>query len=431
MKSLTATFLKPRQVGKLTGTRGAVAYATGISLKINSICRIGSTHGPLAQIVSFSNEVATLMSLDGEIDAPPNTRIYTDDDLLTPDANQLLGKVIDGIARPWEGPHPDPSISLQQNKTAKTFPQSPMNKRRLKTQLDVGVRAINGLLPVAMGQRLGIFAGSGVGKSTLLSMMAKNTNATRVVIGLIGERSREVREFVEDNLGQGLAKSIVVAVTAGQPPLMKIQGAHLACQLAEQFREEGHSCLLIMDSLTRYAMACREVGLASGEMPANKGYPPSVFSRVNSLVERAGAGKDNEQDGDITAFYTVLSEGDDMQDPVADNARAILDGHIVLSRSVADSGTYPPIDVGASVSRATSAIANAEHKKLMLSYRQLLGAYTQNEDLIKAGAYQRGQDPIIDAAISKIHLLRQYVQQSHDENISIIQSIEQLHSVVQ
>lgn len=431
MNSQSNTHLKLRQVGKLTGTRGPVAYATGLSAKINSICRIGSINGPLAQIVAYADDVATLMSLDGEMDAPPNTRIYTDDDFSTPDANQLLGKVIDGIARPWDGTVPDKPIATRKIMSSRTPAQNPMEKRRLQTQLDVGVRAINGLLPVARGQRLGIFAGSGVGKSTLLSMMAKNTNATRVVIGLIGERSREVREFVEDNLGPGLAKSIVVAVTAGQPPLMKIQGAHLACQLAEQFRDEGHSCLLIMDSLTRYAMACREVGLASGEMPANKGYPPSAFSRVNALVERAGAGRDNGQDGDITAFYTVLSEGDDMQDPVADNARAILDGHIVLSRSIADNGIYPPIDVGASVSRATSAIAHADHKKLMLTYRQLLGAYSQNEDLIKAGAYQRGQDPIIDAAINKIHLLRQYVQQGNDENISISLSIEQLKSVVQ
>ena len=417
-----------RQRGSLVSTRGFAAIAKGLALPPQSLCRVGSPQGPLAQSIAFADGQTTLMALEADQIWNPGEPIYSEPALRRPAASALLGRVVDGLGRPLDGLFLD-SSGAQATKAPGVA--NPMGRRRLSAPLDVGVRALNGLIPVANGQRLGIFAGSGVGKSTLLSMMAKHTKAQRVVIALIGERSREVREFIEDNLGAaGLAKSVVVAVSAGHTPLMKIQGAHLACDLADEFKNQGQSCLLIMDSLTRYAMACREVGLACGETPATKGYPPSVFSRLNALVERAGPGDEAGGQGDITGFYTVLSEGDDMQDPVADNARAILDGHIVLSRAIAERGVYPPIDIGASVSRAASAIASHEQLNLMRRYRQLLGAYAQNEDLIKAGAYQNGQDPLLDAAIAKIASLRAYAQQGVEEACDIEQAMQQLRQAL-
>lgn len=358
----------------------------------------------------------------------PGTPVYAEPPLSPAPADLLLGRVVNGLGEPIDGraspprrPAPPPAA----------VPANPMERRRLSLQLDVGVRSINGLLPIAQGQRIGIFAGSGVGKSSLLSMMAKHTQTERVVLALIGERSREVREFIEDNLGaDGLARSVVIAVSAGESPLMKMRAAHFACDVADEFKRGGKSCLLIMDSLTRYAMACREVGLASGEAPASKGYPPSVFSRVNALVERAGPGSQARGEGDITAFYTVLSEGDDLQDPVADGARAILDGHIVLSRQIADAGIYPPIDIPASVSRAAGVLAGPEQAALMRQYRQLIAAYAQNEDLIKAGAYQRGQDALLDSAIAKIDGLRSYGMQDRDQPCSIGESLARLRALL-
>jgi flagellum-specific ATP synthase len=417
-----------RQRGVVVSTKGFAAVAKGLALPPQSLCRVGSPFGPLAESIAFSDGHTTLMALEPDQVWTPGDPVYSEPMLRRPPAALLLGRVIDGLARPLDNRFLDPTGAMA---TQAPGVANPMGRRRLSSALDVGVRALNGLIPVANGQRLGIFAGSGVGKSTLLSMMAKHTKADRVVIALIGERSREVREFVEDNLGaQGLAKSVVVAVSAGHTPLMKIQGAHLACDIADEFKNRGESCLLIMDSLTRYAMACREVGLACGETPATKGYPPSVFSRLNALVERAGPGSEAGGQGDITGFYTVLSEGDDMQDPVADNARAILDGHIVLARAIAERGVYPPIDVAASVSRAASAIASHEQLALMRKYRQLLGAYTQNEDLIKAGAYQAGQDAELDLAIAKIGALRAYAQQGVEEACDIEQALAQLRQAL-
>ena len=416
-----------RQIGKITSTKGPSAIVEGLSIPIGSFVRISHPNGKLAQCISFDDKSVTIMPVDENIIWQPGLNIYTEPVRKVALASQALGRVIDALGNPLdEGP---PLLTTYP--TAKKTMLNPMHRTRLSEQLDVGVRAINALIPVASGQRLGIFAGSGVGKSTLISMMAKYTNADRVVIALIGERSREVREFVEDNLGpEGLHKSIVVAVTAGQPALMKMLAADYACDLADQFKSQGHSCLLIMDSLTRYAMACREVGLACGEPPSTKGYPPSAFAKVNALVERAGAGSESNNEGNITAFYTVLSEGDDMQDPVADNSRAILDGHIVLSRQIAERGIYPPIDLSASISRATSAICTPEHKNLMQVFRSLLGAYTQNEDLIKAGAYQIGQDQTIDLAIKKINQMWGLVKQDQDQPSSITESIDYLSKII-
>jgi flagellum-specific ATP synthase len=293
----------------------------------------------------------------------------------------------------------------------------------------VGVRAINGLLTVGRGQRIGLFAGSGVGKSVLLGMMARYTAADIIVVGLIGERGREVKEFIERILGrEGLARSVVVAVPADHPPLMRLHGAWLTTTIAEYFRDRGANVLLIMDSLTRFAQAQREIALAIGEAPATKGYPPSVFARLPQLVERAGNGEDGA--GSITAFYTVLAEGDDQNDPIVDAARAILDGHIVLGRRIADGNRYPAIDVEASVSRVMHDIAATEHFDLARRLRQMSALYEQNRDLIAIGAYQRGSDPRIDAAIELWPKIEGYLRQGMQESVNFQDSVAQLRAVL-
>jgi len=293
----------------------------------------------------------------------------------------------------------------------------------------VGIRTINSLLTVGRGQRIGLFAGSGVGKSVLLGMMARYTSAQVIVVGLIGERGREVKEFVERILGpEGLKRSVVVATPADHPPLMRLHGAWRATAIAEYFRDQGNSVLLIMDSLTRFAQAQREIGLAIGEAPATKGYPPSVFARLPQLVERAGNG--SKGSGSITAFYTVLTEGDDQQDPIADAARAILDGHIVLSRRIAESGSYPAIDVEASISRVMQEIVPAVHADAARRFRQALSTYQQNRDLIAIGAYQRGSDPRVDAAIALWPSMQHFMRQDLREQVPFRESLVALQSVL-
>jgi flagellum-specific ATP synthase len=287
--------------------------------------------------------------------------------------------------------------------------------------LDVGIRAINSMLTVGRGQRMGLFAGSGVGKSVLLGMMARYTSADVIVVGLIGERGREVKEFIEQILGpEGLARSVVVAAPADTPPLMRLQGAAYATAIAEHFRDQGKNVLLIMDSLTRYAMAQREIALAIGEPPATKGYPPSVFAKLPALVERAGNGKPGG--GSITAFYTVLTEGDDQQEPIADAARAILDGHIVLSRRIADSGQYPAIDVEVSVSRVMQDITDGPWRDRIRKLRRLMSAYSTQRDLIAIGAYQRGSDPVVDEALARWPAIMEFLGQDVAEASNVEQS---------
>jgi flagellum-specific ATP synthase len=291
------------------------------------------------------------------------------------------------------------------------------------------VRAINSLLTVGKGQRIGLFAGSGVGKSVLLGMMARYTTADVIVVGLIGERGREVKEFVERILGpEGRRRAVVVATPADNPPLMRLHGAWLSTSIAEYFRDQGKSVLLIMDSLTRFAQAQREIGLAIGEAPATKGYPPSVFAMLPHLVERAGNGAKGK--GSITAFYTVLTEGDDQQDPIADAARAILDGHIVLSRRIAESGHYPAIDVEASISRVMHEIVTPQQRETSRNFRQLLSAYQQNRDLISIGAYQRGSDPRIDASIALWPAMQKFLQQDLQEKVTFPDSVTALGALL-
>jgi flagellum-specific ATP synthase len=285
-----------------------------------------------------------------------------------------------------------------------------LGRAPIRQVLDVGVRAINALLTVGRGQRMGLFAGSGIGKSILLGMMARFTSADVIVVGLIGERGREVKEFIENILGPvGLARSVVVAAPADTPPLLRLHGAAYATSIAEYFRDEGKHVLLIMDSLTRYAMAQREIALAIGEPPATKGYPPSVFAKLPQLVERAGNGQSGG--GSITAFYTVLVEGDDQQDPIADSARAILDGHIVLSRSLSDRGHYPAIDIEASVSRAITELLQPEDMATVRRFKQLYSRYQRSRDLISVGAYVKGSDSLLDEAILLHPKLEAFLQQ--------------------
>jgi flagellum-specific ATP synthase len=291
--------------------------------------------------------------------------------------------------------------------------------------MDVGVRCINALLTIGRGQRMGLFAGSGVGKSVLLGMMARYTEAEVIVVGLIGERGREVKEFIEQILGEeGLRRSVVVAAPADVSPLMRLQGASYTTAIAEYFRDQGRHVLLIMDSLTRYAMAQREIALAIGEPPVTRGYPPSVFARLPQLVERAGNGADGG--GSITAFYTVLAEGDDQQDPIADSARAILDGHIVLSRTLADAGHYPAIDIEQSISRAMVNLITPEHLEEIRHFKQLYSRYQRSRDLISVGAYAAGSDPMLDQAISLYPTFERFLQQLLTERSGFDESVEQL-----
>ncbi len=306
---------------------------------------------------------------------------------------------------------------------------NPLARQSISEPLDVGVRAINALLTVGRGQRMGLFAGSGVGKSVLLGMMTRYTDADVIVVGLIGERGREVKEFVENILGEdGLARAVVVAAPADQPPLMRMHAAWLTTAIAEYFRDRGLKVLLLMDSLTRFAQAQREIGLAIGEPPATKGYPPSVFAKLAQLVERAGNGENTR--GSITAFYTVLAEGDDQNDPIADAARATLDGHLVLSREIAEAGLYPAIDVEASISRVMHDIAAPEHQQAALRFRQLYSAYRHNRDLIAVGAYQKGSDPRVDEAIDYQPRLLEFLRQGNQQAVTMNASLQQLDTLL-
>jgi flagellum-specific ATP synthase len=331
--------------------------------------------------------------------------------LRLPLGDGLLGRVVDSQGAPLDRKGPIANVVAQ---TIARQATNAMDRDPVRETLDTGVRAINALLTVGRGQRLGLFAGSGVGKSVLLGMMARYTQADVIVVGLVGERGREVKEFIEDILGpQGRARSVVVAAPADAPPLLRMQGADYASAIAEHFRDQGRHVLLLMDSLTRYAMAQREIALAIGEPPATKGYPPSCFSKLPKLVERSGNGLNGV--GSITAFYTVLTEGDDLQDPIADAARAILDGHIVLTRSLAEAGHYPAIDVELSASRVMHNIVSTEHFELAKRFKAIYAKYTQSRDLVQIGAYAAGADPALDEAIVLRPKMEQFLQQGMQE----------------
>ena len=401
--------------GKLTRMVGLTLEAVGCQASIGGRCVIEPAQGDAveAEVVGFHDDKLYLMPIGGLQGLGPNARVVPMHGVCeVPVGEHLLGRVLDGAGYPLDGKGP---LQAERRMPLNGRPINPLSRPPIREPLDVGVAAINALLSVGRGQRMGLFAGSGVGKSVLLGMMTRYTNADVIVVGLIGERGREVKEFVQNILGeQGLARSVVVATPADNTPLMRMHGAMLATSVAEYFRDQGKQVLLLMDSLTRFAQAQREVALAIGEPPATKGYPPSVFARLPQLVERAGTG---DRGGSITAFYTVLAEGDDQNDPIADAARAILDGHVVLSRELAEAGHYPAIDIEASISRVMVDIVAPEHDQAARRFKRLWSTYRQNRDLISVGAYQAGSDARIDEAVAMQPALSAFLQQHMREQV--------------
>ncbi|MBM6442999.1 flagellar protein export ATPase FliI [Pseudomonas sp. MIL9] len=426
--------------GRITRATGMVLEAVGLRLPLGGACRIELAVLSLArpapayaeaEVVGFSGDILYLMPLEEIHGLQPGARVFASDDGLTGAAGgryfplglSLLGRVLDSSGQPLDGGGP---LLGAHHSSLHTQPLNPLKRAPIDRQIDVGIRAINALLCVGRGQRLGLFAGSGVGKSVLLGMMARYTQADVIVVGLIGERGREVQDFIDNILGEeGLRRSVVVAAPADTSPLQRLQGAAYATRLAEDFRDQGKDVLLIMDSLTRYAMAQREIALAVGEPPATKGYPPSVFAKLPKLVERTGNGPPGG--GSITAFYTVLSEGDDQQDPIADAARAILDGHIVLSRHLAESGHYPAIDIEASISRAMTAIVSESQQRKAQQLKQTLSRYQRNRDLISVGAYAPGHDPQLDRAVGLYPHIERFLQQRINDRASVEETLSGLN----
>ena len=427
-----------RQYGRLVKASGLVLEAVGLKLPLGSNCFVerqsnGQLDAVECEVVGFNGQTLFLMPFEATDGILLGARVYTSQyDLahfshkLLPVGMALLGRVVDAMGKPLDGKPLSEHIEYAGlvNKTL-----NPLNRTPIHRVLDVGVRAINALLTVGQGQRMGLFAGSGVGKSVLLGMMARYTQADIIVVGLIGERGREVKDFIENILGEeGLARAVVVAAPADVSPLLRLQGAAYATRIAESFRDQGFNVLLIMDSLTRYAMAQREIALAIGEPPATKGYPPSVFAKLPALVERAG--NDDHGKGAITAFYTVLTEGDDQQDPIADSARAILDGHIVLSRTLAESGHYPAIDIEASISRVMTDLTATEDEKKSRLFKQLFSSFQRNRDLINVGAYVAGTDPLLDKAITLYPAMQKFLQQGIYEHCGYEEACQQLAAIV-
>ncbi len=410
--------------GKVTQVIGLTVESEGPDASVGDVCYIYPVKSAIplkAEVVGFRDNKVILMPL-GELQSigPGCDVVGTGKPLTVQVGYELLGKVLDGLGQPL-----DDSFLPSRMTRYSTFntPPNPLKRPRVTEPLSVGIRCIDGLLTVGKGQRVGIFAGSGVGKSTLLGMIARNTSADVNVIALIGERGREVMEFIERDLGpEGLARSVVIVATSDQPALIRIKGALIATTVAEYFRDRGLNVMLMMDSVTRYAMAMREVGLAVGEPPATRGYTPSVFANLPKLLERAGTG----MKGSITAFYTVLVDGDDMNEPIADAVRGILDGHIVLDRRIANKGHYPAIDVLSSVSRVMKEIVPPEQLAAAEHLKRLLAIYKDSEDLINIGAYQKGSNPEIDLSIQYIDAIHQYTRQKTSEKVTYQEALERL-----
>ncbi|MFC5078263.1 Flagellum-specific ATP synthase [Vibrio thalassae] len=415
--------------GKLVRVVGLTLEAIGCKAPIGSVCKVETMHGEMdAEVVGFSGEHLYLMPSEQIIGVLPGARVTPiTSDAGLPVGMELLGRVIDGVGNPLDGLG---EIYTDQRASFNAQPINPLARKPISEPLDVGLKAINGLLTVGKGQRIGLFAGSGVGKSVTLGMMTRGTTAQVVVVGLIGERGREVKEFIEEILGSSdRERSVVVAAPADASPLMRLKGCQTALTIAEYFRDQGLDVLLLMDSLTRFAQAQREIALSVGEPPATKGYPPSVFAKLPALVERAGNGDVNQ--GSITAFFTVLTEGDDLQDPIADAARAILDGHIVLSREMADAGHYPAIDIEKSVSRVMPQITDDQHVLMSKAVRQILSVCRKNQDLVSIGAYKPGTDPAIDSAFTLKPKLDQYLQQGMRDTVPYDMSLSMLKQLLQ
>ncbi len=413
--------------GKIVKVAGIVAEANGPGLSVGSLCSIKNSNGQniQAEVIGFNDQRVIVMPFGEMRGIEPGSRIVDiSKKPAVPVGDAYLGRVVDGLGRPID--------NKGMIRSQKEYPiygniQNPLKREIIRDSLDVGIRSINALHTIGKGQRIAIMAGSGVGKSVLMGMIARNTSADISVIALIGERGREVREFVERNLGEeGLKKSIVVVATSDSPALVRIRGAHLATTLAEYFRDKGLDVMLIMDSITRFAMSMREVGLAAGEPPSAKGYTPSVFIQIPKLLERAGT---IEKKGSITGIYNVLVEGDDMNEPIADAVRSTVDGHIVLSRDLAHRGQYPAVDVMASISRVMTDIVDNEHLAKARELIKVLATYREVEDLINIGAYVDGSDPQIDYAKGMIGKINTFLQQDIQQNITFRESIEGLKAL--
>lgn len=414
--------------GRVTDMIGQMIEAYNPGCAIGSLCNLFNPEDQsrvLAEVVGFRKDKILLMPLHNLQSVNPKCRVIPDRrPPMVPVGDTLLGRVMDPLFQPL-----DDGSELAHSEEIPLYgePPNPLDRRRIDKPLDVGIRAINGCLTCGRGQRVGILAGSGVGKSVLMGMMAQNTDADINVIALIGERGREVKDFIERDLGdEGMQRSVMVVATSDQPPLLRMRGAFVATAIAEYFCSKGLSVLLMMDSITRFAMAQREVGLAAGEPPTTKGYPPSVFALLPKLLERAGT---TNSEGTITAFYTVLVEGDDTNDPVADAVRAIVDGHIVLSRDLATKGHYPAIDIAESASRVMIDVVSHSHQELALNLRRTLATYREAEDLINIGAYVQGSNPEIDYALSKYQDIQGFLRQGVQDSATLVESEATLQQI--
>ncbi|CAK9331307.1 flagellar protein export ATPase FliI [Thermoanaerobacter kivui] len=413
--------------GKVSQVIGLTIESVGPLSNIGEICQIKTINGTtvLAEVVGFKEEKVYLMPLGNMEGIGAGSRVIATGETLKVNVGKdLLGRVLDGLGNPIDGKGP---LKYEKSITINNVPPDPLERKRIREVMPLGIKAIDGLLTCGKGQRIGIFAGSGVGKSTLLGMMARNAKADLNVIALIGERGREVNEFLEKDLGEeGLKKSVVVVATSDTPALIRVKGAMTATAIAEYFRDQGLDVLLMMDSVTRFAMAQREVGLSIGEAPVSRGYTPSVFSVLPKLLERSGCSKK----GSITALYTVLVDGDDLNEPIADAVRGILDGHIVLSRKLANKNHYPAIDVLASVSRVINDIITEEHKELIARFKDILATYTEAEDLINIGAYNFGSNAKIDEAIELNDKMNEFLKQKINESYDFETTKQLLYNAI-
>jgi len=415
--------------GKVTDVIGLVIVSIGPNVAIGEICVVVDRNGNevcKSEVVAFKEGKVLSIAL-GEVEniSPACTICATGKSLMIGVGNNLLGRVIDGFGNPIDGKG---EIKYDAYKNVYREPPNPLERQRITKPLQTGVRSIDGLLTTGKGQRVGIFAGSGVGKSVMLGMIARNTNANVSVIVLVGERGREVREFIEKDLGEeGLKRSVVVVATSDKPALMRIKAAYIGTTIAEYFRDQGLDVVLMMDSVTRFALAQREIGLTIGEPPTTKGYTPSVFAVLPKLLERAGT----SNLGTITGFYSVLVDGDDMTEPIADAVRSILDGHFVLSRKLANKAQFPAIDPLQSVSRVMPDIVPNDHRLRAMSFKEILQTYYEAEDLINIGAYVKGSNPLIDHALSKISELRSYLKQDMYEKATFNDSVNKLKAIIE
>lgn len=414
-------------VGRVTNLVGMIIEASGLSAPVGSLCRIevGRHKKPIScEVVGFRNQTLLLMSYHDAMGVAPGAKVTVQASQLTvPVGEELLGRVIDGLGRPLDG---GPSLSKLPHKQLGNTPPPAMKRRRSDEVMSTGIRSIDSMITTARGQRLGIFAGSGVGKSVLLGMLARQANVEVNVIALIGERGREVREFIERDLGpEGMARSVIIVVTSDESAVMRAKGAETAMTIAEHFRDTDHEVLFMMDSATRYAMALREIGLAAGEPPTTKGYPPSVFAALPKLCERAGWSETNS----MTAFFTVLIEGDDIHDPIGDAMRSILDGHLMLSRDLARQHHYPAVDVLGSVSRLRNDIVSQDDIKAGACLMRWLKSLEDNRDLINIGAYVPGSDAVLDEALAREKEVREFLTQGVDEGADLPATLARLREI--